>query len=264
VDGNRPVLLTVEGLHVCYAGGQPVLRGVDVTVSEGDVVAILGANGAGKTTMLRAIMGLLRGQGGTITAGKITFAGHRSSGDTGALVQGGMAQVMEGRRLFRDLTVTENLHLGAASVSSATDRRAALDAQLARFPMLGEKSNTQAGLLSGGQQQVVAIARALMTTPRLLILDEPSLGLSPRAVTEIRDLLLELNRGGTTLVLVEQNARMALSIADQGYLVERGRIAASGTPEQLREAGVVSQLTAAGVPPRPETVTATGSLPWLR
>lgn len=264
---DPPVLLSVDDLHVSYAGGLPVLRGVCLTVGEGGVVAILGSNGAGKTTLLRAVTGLLRGQGGTVTGGNVTFAGQRSRGDAGQLVRAGMAQVMEGRRLFRDLTVEENLHLGAASVGQATTRRQLLKAQYERFPMLVDKRDTQAGLLSGGQQQVVAIARALMSAPRLLVLDEPSLGLSPRAVGEVRDLLVEVNRNGTTVLLVEQNARMALSIADRGYLVERGRIAHSGTPQDLRDAGAISQLTSTGdatiVRSEPALIPAK-DLPWLR
>lgn len=264
---DPPVLLQVETLHVRYASGLPVLRGVGLVVGEGEVVAVLGSNGAGKTTLLRAVTGLLRGQGGTVTGGTVTFAGQSSRGDAGQLVRAGMAQVMEGRRLFRDLTVEENLHLGAASIGQATMRQKLLKAQYERFPMLVDKRGTQAGLLSGGQQQVVAIARALMSAPRMLVLDEPSLGLSPQAVTEVRDLLVELNREGTTVLLVEQNARMALSIAHRGYLIDRGRVAHSGTPKALRNAGAISQLTSAGdatiMRSEPARIPAK-DLPWLR
>lgn len=260
------VLLDVSDLRVEYAGGIPALRGVDLHVRAGEVVAILGANGAGKTTLLRAVTGLLRGRGGAVTAGAISFDGRPRPADPARLVRAGMAQVMEGRRLFLDLTVEENLTLGGAVLRPARAAKARTEWAFGRFPMLAERRRTQAGLLSGGQQQIVAIARALMTDPRLLVLDEPSLGLSPLAVAEIRDLIADLHDADTSVLLVEQNARMALSLADRGYLVERGRVRACGTPSELIEAGILEALTVGSEPI--DRVRIAGpvpaELPWLR
>lgn len=264
---DRDPILRVDGLQVSYRGGLPVLRGIDLTVLAGEVVVVLGSNGAGKTTLMRAITGLLRGQGGSVTAGTIVFDGSDRHGDTAALVDDGMAQVMEGRRLFRDLTVGENLLLGAATVRDAATRQTLLSAQLDRFPMLADKRNAQAGLLSGGEQQIVAIARALMSRPRFLVLDEPSLGLSPHAVRDVRDLLLALRDDGLTLLLVEQNAEMALSIADHGYVVERGRGVHSGSPSELDASGAVRELVAPTDVPigrAPTRRLHPQDLPWLR
>lgn len=245
-----PVLLAVEQIHVGYAGGLPVLRGVDLEVCAGHAVALLGANGSGKTTLLRTVTGLLQEHGGILTSGSVTFDGVPGTADTGDLVRRGMAQVLEARRLFRDLTVEENLLLGAATVRSATERRTRLAALCDRFPLLPRTLRTQAGLLSGGQQQIVAIARAIMSSPRLLILDEPSLGLSPPAVAEVRNLLAELVEQGTTLLLVEQNVRMALSVAHRGAVMERGRIVRTGSAADLLAHGVTTSLTGADTHPR--------------
>lgn len=260
------VLLDVSALRVEYAGGIPALRGVDLHVDTGEVVAVLGANGAGKTTLLRSVTGLLRWRGGTITGGTISFDGRPTRADPRQLVRAGLAQVLEGRRLFPELTVEENLTLGGSVLRSAKAVQARAEWAFGRFPILAEFRRTQAGLLSGGQQQIVAIARALMPTPRLLVLDEPSLGLSPLAVAEIRDLIAELHQAGTAVLLVEQNARMALSLADRGYLVERGRIRSGGTPTELAEAGILEALTVGTEPIRPASTVASApqELPWLR
>lgn len=263
-------LLVVDDLHVRYAGSIPALRGIDLRVAAGEVVGVLGPNGAGKTTLLRAVTGLLRGRGGAVTAGRVSFDGRPSPHDPRRLVRAGMAQVLEGRRLFVDLTVEENLALGAASLTSARAGRERMEWALTRFPALADRRRTQAGLLSGGQQQLVAIARALMSSPRLLILDEPSLGLAPRAVDEVRELLAQLHTEHMSMLLVEQNARMALALADRGYLVERGRVTGSGTPEELLAAGVLRSLTVGHEPIRRPAPVGSGTgvaekeLPWLR
>ncbi|WP_344613554.1 ABC transporter ATP-binding protein [Dactylosporangium salmoneum] len=200
-----------------------VLRGVDLAVPEGRIVALLGANGAGKTTLLRALSGLLGVHHGTVARGSVTLAGapiHRLR--PAAIVRRGVSQVMEGRRTFAELTVEENLRLGAH-----TRRRGAADT-LARmyelFPVLKQRRGAVAGYLSGGEQQMLAMGRALMSGPAYLLLDEPSLGLAPRMVEQVRDLIVEINRAGTAVLLVEQNAAMALSVAEHGYVLENGRV----------------------------------------
>ena len=192
---------------------------------EGAIVALLGANGAGKTTVLRAIAGLLGIHEGEITKGSVTFAGERIDGrDPSDIVRLGIAQVPEGRRVFAELTVEENLAMGAHTVRD----RAAVDSALARvyalFPLLAKRPRQVAGYLSGGEQQMLAIGRALMASPRLLVLDEPSLGLAPQLVQLVRDVIVDINDQGTAVLLVEQNATMALSIAQHGYVMETGRI----------------------------------------
>ena len=192
---------------------------------KGAIVALLGANGAGKTTVLRAIAGVLGIHEGEITKGSVTFDGERIDGrDPSEIVRLGIAQVPEGRRVFAELTVEENLAMGAHTVRD----RPAIDAALARvyalFPVLGKRPRQVAGYLSGGEQQMLAIGRGLMASPRLLVLDEPSLGLAPQLVQLVRDVIVDINGQGTAVLLVEQNATMALSIAQHGYVMETGRI----------------------------------------
>ena len=216
-------LLAVRNLEVVYDDVALVLRGVSLEVAKGQIVALLGANGAGKTTLLRAISGLLDIHDGEITKGTVSFDGepiHRLSPTK--VVARGVTQVMEGRRIFAEFSVEENLRVGAH-----TDRRRLKD-NLARvydlFPVLGERRRRTAGYLSGGEQQMLAMGRALMSNPRLLLLDEPSLGLAPLLVQQIRELIVEINKQGITVLLVEQNAAMALAIADHGYVLETGKV----------------------------------------
>ncbi len=211
-----------------------VLRGVSLEVPEGKIVALLGANGAGKTTLLRAITGLLDIHEGEITKGEVTLDGqaihHRPPA---RIVSAGISQVLEGRRVFGEFTVEENLRLGAHLVRS--DMKSNLERMYRLFPVLFERRHRTAGYLSGGEQQMLAIARALMANPRYLLLDEPSLGLAPRLVAQIRDLIVEINRGGTTVLLVEQNANMALSVAEYGYVLETGKVVMSKPARELLE-----------------------------
>jgi branched-chain amino acid transport system ATP-binding protein len=233
-DGRQPGL-AVHNLEVVYSDVILVLRGISIEVPDGDIVAVLGANGAGKTTLLRAISGLLGVHRGEITKGEIRLGGRSIDGlDPAAIVRSGLAQVMEGRRTFAELTVEENLRAG----SFARPRSANLEDSYARvfalFPRLEERRRATAGYLSGGEQQMLAIGRALMAAPRLLVLDEPSLGLAPTLVRQIAEIIVEINRQGTSVLLVEQNANMALEIAGRGYVLESGRVVLEGTAEELR------------------------------
>jgi branched-chain amino acid transport system ATP-binding protein len=216
-------VLSVSNLEVVYDDVILVLRGVSLQVPEGRIVALLGANGAGKTTLLRAITGLLDVHEGEITKGSVTLGGTRiDSLPPARIVRSGVAQVLEGRRIFAEFTVEENLRVGAHT------RRGRPDDDLERvyglFPVLKDRRRAVAGYLSGGEQQMLAMGRALMSSPRYLLLDEPSLGLAPLMVAQIRDLIVEINAQGTTVLLVEQNASMALSIAEHGYILETGKV----------------------------------------
>jgi branched-chain amino acid transport system ATP-binding protein len=216
-------LLAVQNLEVVYDDVALVLRGVSLDVREGQIVALLGANGAGKTTLLRAISGLLDVHDGEVTKGRITVAGepiHRLR--PARIVARGVKQVMEGRRIFAEFTVEENLRVGAHTDPRGMKEN--LHRVYGLFPILGERRKQTAGYLSGGEQQMLAMGRALMSNPRVLLLDEPSLGLAPLLVQRIRELIVEINRQGTTILLVEQNAAMALAIADHGYVLETGKV----------------------------------------
>lgn len=229
-------ILEVDAIEVVYGGAIQVLRGVTMRVPTGTVVAILGANGAGKTTALRAISGLLLYQNGRITSGSVRFDGQDTADvDTASLVRGGMAQVMEGRRIFSELTVDDNLKVGAYTRNDRAGVKESYDRVLSLFPRLAERHKQTAGYLSGGEQQMLAIGRALMANPRLLLLDEPSLGLAPLIVEQIRDIVVEINKQGTSVLIVEQNAKMALSISDYAYVFETGRIAKEGPGKDLLE-----------------------------
>jgi branched-chain amino acid transport system ATP-binding protein len=218
-------MLTIQDLEVTYQGSITALRGVSMEVPDRGVVALLGANGAGKTSVLRAISGLLGIHGGRITGGSISFDGRPiTSLDATRIVRLGIAQVLEGRRLFAELTVEENLRTGALASRNASATRQAYDRVMDLFPVLRERRHSVAGYLSGGEQQMLAIGRGLMATPRLLLLDEPSLGLAPFMVAQIGSIVSEISSSGTAVLLVEQNAQMALSHATHGYVLETGRI----------------------------------------
>ncbi len=223
-------LLEVRALDVRY-GGIVALRGIDLRVDEGEIVALLGANGAGKTTTLRAISGLL-----PIRSGEVVFDGsnlRKRSPD--AIARLGIGHVPEGRRIFTRMTVRENLELGGFAIASQREAATRIDDALAIFPRLRERIEQRAGTLSGGEQQMLAIGRALIARPRLLLLDEPSLGLAPLVVKQIFEVLRDIHARGTTIVLVEQNARAALALADRGYVLRNGEIARDDTAAALAE-----------------------------
>jgi branched-chain amino acid transport system ATP-binding protein len=229
--GDRP-LLRISELRVSYSGALQALHGVSLDIP-GGVVAVLGGNGAGKSTLLRAISGTLRFAGGSVDAGSVEFEGARLDRmDPAAVVRAGVVQVPEGRQVFAELTVEENLRAGGLATPPRA-RRAARERVYDLFPLLRERSRQHAGLLSGGEQQLLAIARALMAAPRLLLLDEPSLGLAPRMVDRIAEVIVQIRRTGTAVVLVEQNAAMALEVADTAYVLEVGRVALHGPADQL-------------------------------
>jgi branched-chain amino acid transport system ATP-binding protein len=227
-------LLSVRNVEVVYDDVALVLRGVSLDVEEGKIVALLGANGAGKTTLLRAITGLLGVHRGKVTKGWVQLGDQRISGlDPAAVVKRGVAQVMEGRRIFQELTVDENLRAGGFTQRRKAGAREAHERVMDLFPVLRERRKSVAGYLSGGEQQMLAMGRALMASPRVLLLDEPSLGLAPKLVEQIRDLIVDINGQGTSVLLVEQNATMALSIAQSGYVMETGRIVKDGAAADL-------------------------------
>lgn len=221
-------LLKVDRIEVAY-GDMPAVRGASLDVRPGEIVALVGSNGAGKTTTLRAISGLL-----PVRRGRIEFEGDRLDGLPPSKVVGrGIAHVAEGRQLFPSMTVLENLELGAGSGTGKARKAESLEWVFQLFPRLQERRNQLAGTLSGGEQQMVAIGRGLMSCPRLLMLDEPSLGLSPMLVTAIFDIIQEINRGGATILLVEQNVFRALKLSHRGYILENGQIVAEGPSQQL-------------------------------
>ena len=227
-------MLSVKNLEVVYNDVILVLRGISLDVPSGKIVALLGANGAGKTTTMRAITGLLDIHEGDITKGEIEFAGHNVTDlDPSRRVVLGISQVMEGRRIFAELDVEENLRAGAYVNRNGERVHAAHDRVMTLFPRLAQRRSAVAGYLSGGEQQMLAIGRALMQDPKLLILDEPSLGLAPLLVQEVRDIIVEINQQGTSVLLIEQNANMALSIAHHGYIMETGKMVMDGTPQKL-------------------------------
>jgi branched-chain amino acid transport system ATP-binding protein len=225
---NAPVL-EIDDVHVYY-GAIHALKGVSLTVGEGEIVSLIGANGAGKSTTLRAINGLNRARQGTIR-----FQGRDISASAPhSIVKSGIAQSPEGRRLFPRMSVTENLEMGAFQRSDRQNFREDMDRVFELFPRLQERRTQKAGTLSGGEQQMCAIGRALMARPKLLLLDEPSMGLAPIFVERIFEIVVEINRQGTPVLLVEQNALMALDVAQRGYVMETGRIALQGPASELK------------------------------
>ena len=231
-------LLDVNGIEVIYNHVILVLKGVSLQVPEGRIVALMGGNGAGKTTTLRAVSNLLSGERGAVTKGSIALRGERIERlTTSAMVERGVIQVMEGRRCFAHLTIEENLLTGAYT---RRDGKAAIAATLDKvylyFPRLKERRGSQAAYTSGGEQQMCAIGRALMAAPKMVLLDEPSMGLAPQIVEEVFEIVRDLNRNeGVTFLLAEQNTNMALRYADHGYILENGRIVMEGAAAQLRE-----------------------------
>ena len=221
-------MLKVEGLNVFY-GAIQALDDVTIEVNEGEIVSIIGSNGAGKSTLLRTISGLNRPRGGDIL-----FEGESIAGDTpDKIVARGISQSPEGRRIFTNMMVWENLQLGAHIRNDAAGIQQDMDRATKRFPRLAERIKQNAGTLSGGEQQMVAMSRAMMSRPKLLLLDEPSMGLAPNLVTEIFRIITELNADGTTILLVEQNASRALDIAHRAYVLETGRVVLADTGKNL-------------------------------
>lgn len=222
-------MLKVEDINVYY-GNIQALKGVSLEVNEGEIVTLIGANGAGKSTLLKTLSGLLKPKQGTIHYLGKSIAGKAAQ----SIVKAGISQVPEGRRVFANMTVEENLELGAYLRKDHQEIRKDLQKVYEIFPRLLERKKQLSGTLSGGEQQMLAMGRAIMARPKLLLLDEPSMGLAPLFVKTIFQVIQEINEGGTTVLLVEQNANMALSIADRGYVIETGKVVLSGTAEELQ------------------------------
>ena len=221
-------MLKIDNIDVYY-GAIHALKGISLEVKEGEIVTLIGANGAGKSTTLRTISGLLKPK-----AGSITFLGQNIAGVRAhEIVKKGISQVPEGRRVFAEMTVMENLDLGAFVRKDKAGIQQDLKHVFELFPRLEERKNQSAGTLSGGEQQMLAMGRALMSRPKLLLLDEPSMGLAPLLIKEIFNIIVDINKSGTTVLLVEQNANMALSIANRAYVLETGRITLSGSAKEL-------------------------------
>lgn len=234
-------MLTIKGLNVHY-GVIHALKDVDLQVNEGEIVSLIGANGAGKTTLMQSISGILKK-----TSGEILFEekpiSKKSAKDIVAL---GVTQVPEGRRIFSGMSVYENLLMGAYLRKDRDGIKADLEDIYERFPILKSRSNQDASTLSGGEQQMLAMGRALMARPKILLLDEPSMGLAPILVKEIFNIIKDINEKGTTVLLVEQNARMALSIADRAYVMETGKIVLRGTGKELGESEAIQKAYLGG------------------
>ncbi len=226
VNQNLP-LLKVNDLHVYY-GAIHAVKGISLEVYEGEIVTLIGANGAGKSTTLNTIAGLLKPRRGSIVLGGVPVDGTAAS----RMVYKGLSLCPEGRRIFQQMTVRENLEMGAYS-RPKEEIESSLEDVFGRFPRLKEREKQIGGTLSGGEQQMLAMARALMSKPKLMMLDEPSMGLAPILVDQIFDIITELHESGVTILLVEQNAQMALSVADRAYVLETGRIAMSGNASDL-------------------------------
>ena len=234
-------MLKIDNIDVYY-GAIHALKGISLEVNEGEIVTLIGANGAGKSTTLRTISGLLKPKTGSITFLGQSIAGVRAH----EIVKKGISQVPEGRRVFAEMTVMENLDLGAFVRKDKAGIQQDLKHVFELFPRLEERKNQSAGTLSGGEQQMLAMGRALMSRPKLLLLDEPSMGLAPLLIKEIFNIIVDINKSGTTVLLVEQNANMALSIANRAYVLETGRITLSGTGAELAASDAVKKAYLGG------------------
>jgi len=234
-------LLEVKDLEVYY-GVICALKGISFEVNEGEIVSLIGANGAGKTTMMQSVVGMIPKR-----SGSVMFDGHDISKlPSHKIVQLGMTQVPEGRRIFQELTVYENLLMGAYTIKDQQQFKNDLESIYERFPRLSERRNQIAGTLSGGEQQMLAMSRALMIRPKLLMLDEPSMGLAPILVDQVFSIIKELNDSGTTILLVEQNANKALEISDRAYVLETGSITLTGTGAELAQSDEVRKAYLGG------------------
>jgi branched-chain amino acid transport system ATP-binding protein len=232
------MLLEIDALYAGYGSGGDILRGVDLTLEQGDFVCLIGPNGAGKSTLLRTISGMLRPRGGAIRFDGQDVGGWRPD----LLFRRGIAHVPQGRSTFPQMTVRENLLMGAYSIRDRSVARERLAAAAALFPIVVEQAHRRAGLLSGGEQKQVEMARAVVTSPRLLLLDEPTLGLEPRAARTVMDKMRELNQSGVTILLVEQNARTGLGTARTGCVMELGTIKLRGEGQRLLDDPLVKRL----------------------
>jgi branched-chain amino acid transport system ATP-binding protein len=228
-------VLVLNNVEVMYSEVILALKGITLAIQPGTCVAILGANGAGKSTTLKAVSGTIESEDGAVTGGSITFDGERIDGvDPAKVVRRGLVHVMEGRRVLRHLTAEQNLIVGGHLASGAAELRRRLDRVYSVIPRLGGLRARTAGYLSGGEQQMLVIGRAMMAVPKMMLIDEPSLGLAPMIVQEVFALLGRLKAEGTTLLVVEQNSRVALELADHGYVMENGRVVLEGTADELR------------------------------
>jgi len=234
-------LLEVKNLEVYY-GVINALKGISFEVNEGEIVTLIGANGAGKTTTMQSIIGLIPARHGTV----IYNGTDITKMPCHKIVHLGMSQVPEGRRVFQELTVYENLMMGAYSKTDKTQIKQDIENIYTRFPRLAERKNQIAGTLSGGEQQMLAMSRALMIRPKLLMLDEPSMGLSPLLVDQVFEIIKDINKDGTTILLVEQNAGKSLAISDRAYVLENGKIVLSGTGKELSESEMVKKAYLGG------------------
>jgi branched-chain amino acid transport system ATP-binding protein len=235
-------MLEIEGLEVSY-GPIRAVKGIDLRVGTGEIVALIGANGAGKSSTVKALAGLLS------YTGRASWDGRPLPHAPEAVLRAGIALVPEGRGILQRMTVEENLRLGAYARRDRGALAADIEAQMDRFPILRKRRGSQAGLLSGGEQQMLAIARALLSRPRLLVLDEPSLGLAPLMVEQVFALISELRAGGLSILLVEQKARQTLRVADHAFLLETGRMRASGTPGELAASPALAEAFLGGIAP---------------
>jgi branched-chain amino acid transport system ATP-binding protein len=238
-------MIRLDHVSKVFAAQPPVhaLRGIDLEVAKGEWLAVMGRSGAGKTTLLRTLSGTLRLHRGRVERGEVVYRGESLKGrDPARCVASGLVQVPEGRRIFTRLTVEENLRAGGLAVPGRGERSADFERIYEMFPVLADRRSQRAGLLSGGEQQMLAMGRGLMSRPQLLLLDEPSLGLAPRIIGQIGEVIREINRQGTAVLLVEQNATMALGISDTAFVLDVGEVSLSGSADELAKSDAVQRL----------------------